>query len=213
MTVSRACPQLLSFAALRIRSPHQSTSCCTARHKHQSAPTPNPIPATYLRGGTSKGIFLNRKYLPEDPDQWAPIFLGIMGSPDPEHRRQLNGMGGGVSSLSKVCVVGAPSDVRAAQGIDVEYTFVQVGIADSTVDYTGNCGNLSSVVGVFAVDEGLCKPRVTGRRATVRAFNTNTDKLVDTTFPVADTDLTTPVLDLQEATVAGVPGKASEIVL
>src|ERR1700742_5370231 len=68
--------------------------------------TPNPIQASFLRGGTSKGIFLLRSRLPLERDKWDKIFLGIMGSPDP---RQWNGMGGGISSLSKVCVVGPPS--------------------------------------------------------------------------------------------------------
>src|SRR4051812_18190672 len=80
---------------------------------------PNPLPASFFRGGTSKGIFLNRANLPADRTKWDPIFLGIMGSPDPEHARQLNGMGGGVSSLSKICVVGPPSSpARKAQGVE-----------------------------------------------------------------------------------------------
>ena len=73
----------------------------------QTYRTPNPIPAAFIRGGTSKGIFLNRKHLPEDVAEWDPIFRGLMGSPDP-NGRQLNGMGGGISSLSKICVVGLP---------------------------------------------------------------------------------------------------------
>ena len=93
---------------------------------------PNPLPATFLRGGTSKGIYLKQELLPSDRAEWEPIFLGIMGSPDPEHGRQLNGMGGGVSSLSKICVVGSPSEELHAQGIDVEYTFCQVGIRDAS---------------------------------------------------------------------------------
>ncbi|KAJ3483896.1 hypothetical protein NLI96_g6009 [Meripilus lineatus] len=184
------------------------------RYKHTTA---NPLPATFYRGGTSKGIFINRADLPENISDWDPIFLGIMGSPDPEHGRQLNGMGGGVSSLSKICVVGEPSEARKAEGIDVDYTFVQVGIRDSAIDYSGNCGNLSSMIGVFALDEGLCKPRTvdsTRGVASVRSWNTNTNKVIDTTFPVADSDgVSTPSLNLPQAVVAGVPGKASQIVL
>ncbi|KZT23070.1 DUF453-domain-containing protein [Neolentinus lepideus HHB14362 ss-1] len=177
----------------------------------------NPIPATFLRGGTSKGIYLNKSDLPADESQWDRIFLGIMGSPDPEHGRQLNGMGGGVSSLSKICVVGHPAQPRA--DIDVEYTFAQIGIRDATVDYSGNCGNLSSMIGVFALDEGMCGPDVLVQQgndghhiATIRAFNTNTGKRIDTSFPVTE-DGHVPVLDLPQATVAGVPGKASQITL
>ena len=180
-----------------------------------SRPASNPLPASFLRGGTSKGIFLDRSVLPDDRTQWDRVFLGIMGSPDPEHGRQLNGMGGGISSLSKIVVVG-PS---ALDGIDIEYTFVQVGIKDSILDYSGNCGNLSSMVGVFAVDEGICalpSPAAgQGARshATIRSFNTNTQKVIDTTFPISTADPPTPVLDLQETNISGVPGNASAIVL
>ena len=177
--------------------------------------TPNPIPASFLRGGTSKGIFINRAHLPPDPAQWDQIFLGIMGSPDPIYKRQMNGMGGGVSSLSKICVV-APSSATD-QKRDVEYTFAQVGIADDIVDYSGNCGNLSCMIGVFAMDEGICVPqRMSATCATIRALNTNTAKVIDATFPVArveGSDIVTPVLDIQETSIAGVSGMASKIVL
>ena len=178
----------------------------------------NPLPASFLRGGTSKGVFISKENLPPDGADWAPIFLGIMGSPDAEYGRQLDGMGGGISSLSKVMVVGPPSPAQRAQGIDAEYTFAQVGITEASVDYSGNCGNLTSMIGVFAVDEGLCPPpAVIGAaeggagRGTIRCFNTNTQKVIDTTFPV--TAAGTPVLDLPETEMAGVPGKASRIVL
>ncbi|KAG6844937.1 hypothetical protein H0H87_002270 [Tephrocybe sp. NHM501043] len=175
---------------------------------------PNPLPASFLRGGTSKGIFLNKSDLPADNSQWDRIFLGIMGSPDPEYGRQLNGMGGGISSLSKICVVGAPTPSQKERGIDVEYTFIQVGIRDSSIDYSGNCGNLSSMIGVFAVDQGISTPRVSGTHATVRSFNTNTLKVVDTTFPVSSSsDSPVPLLENPETSIAGVPGKASTILL
>jgi len=177
----------------------------------------NPIPATFLRGGTSKGIFLNRAHLPPDQSQWDAIFLGIMGSPDAQYGWQLNGMGGGLSSLSKICVVGSPSEAQKAARIDVEYTFAQVGIRDSLIDYSGNCGNLSSMIGVFAVDEGICAPRVShGSKmtGTVHTFNTNTNKRVDNTFLVAERGSHwVPVLDGEQASIAGVPGKASPILL
>ncbi|KAI1796908.1 PrpF protein [Ganoderma leucocontextum] len=173
----------------------------------------NPLPATFLRGGTSKGIFLKRSDLQENPNEWTPIFQGIMGSPDPVYRRQLNGMGGGVSSLSKICVVGPPSNSPANSVVDVEYTFVQVGIDDGELDLSGNCGNLSSMIGVFALDEGLCSPRLdgTGSFATVRSFNTNTSKVIDTTFPISSSHLAD--LDRPEVEMAGVPGQASRIIL
>ena len=179
----------------------------------------NPLPAWFLRGGTSKGIFLNEADLPQDRAEWDPIFRGIMGSPDAEYGRQLNGMGGGVSSLSKICVIGRPSARQEAQGVDVTYTFAQIGIRDSEVDYSGNCGNLSSMVGVYALDNGLCQARLNHDTkeptATVRFYNTNTDKVIETTFPVfTESDNTViPLLDSPQATIAGVPGKASKIVL
>src|SRR5262245_46725027 len=106
---------------------------------------PNPIAATFVRGGTSKGIFLNARDLPRDRSEWAPIFLGIMGSPDPQYGRQLDGMGGGISSLSKICIVGEPTPEQRDAGADVVYTFAQIGIRDEDIDLSGNCGNLSSM--------------------------------------------------------------------
>ncbi len=102
-----------------------------------------------------------------------------MGSPDP-YGRQLDGMGGGVSSVSKVCIIG-PS---AREDADVDYTFAQVLVKESTVQYKGNCGNMSSAVGPFAVDERLVRPN--GDSATVRIFNTNTQKIIHGTFPLED---------------------------
>ncbi|PFH47404.1 hypothetical protein AMATHDRAFT_6778 [Amanita thiersii Skay4041] len=183
---------------------------------YSNSTTPNPIPATFLRGGTSKGIFINRAHLPANQSDWDRIFLGIMGSPDSEYGRQLNGMGGGVSSLSKICVVGEPSSDQKSQGIQAEYTFVQVGIRDTSIDVSGNCGNLSSMIGVFALDEKIChQPTPNGDRITIRSFNTNTRKIIDTTFPVITTDDggVTADLNVPEASIAGVPGQASQITL
>ena len=143
-----------------------------------------------------------------------------MGSPDAQYGRQLNGMGGGVSSLSKICVVGSSSEAQKAAGIDVEYTFAQVGIRDSIIDYSGNCGNLSSMIGVFAVDEDMCTPQISQQQGprmtgTVRTFNTNTNKRIDNTFFVmeAESRRYVPVLDGERASIAGVPGRASPILL
>ncbi|KAI9066260.1 DUF453 domain-containing protein [Trametes sanguinea] len=200
----------VSSRASHVFAPHASNSRAISS-------VANPLPATFLRGGTSKGIFLKRSDLPEDPAEWTSIFQGIMGSPDPQYRRQLNGMGGGVSSLSKICVVGPPTSPDRASEADVEYTFVQVGIEDGVLDLSGNCGNLSSMIGVFALDEDLCVPRnldEMNQLATVRSFNTNTQKVIDTTFPVTVSDgKHIPVLDIPQVEMAGVPGKASRIVL
>ena len=136
------------------------------------------LPAVFMRGGTSRAIIFHARDLP-DRAQWDPIFLAAMGSPDP-NGRQLDGMGGGVSSLSKVCIL-APSDREDA---DIDYTFAQVQIREAAVDYRGNCGNMSSAVGPFAVDEGIVRPN--GDTAIVRIFNTNTRKLIRSTFPLQD---------------------------
>ena len=135
------------------------------------------LPAVFMRGGTSKALMLHARDLPRDRSEWSPLFSAAMGTPDP-YGRQLDGMGGGVSSLSKVCVI-APSDRQDADG---DYTFAQVMIKEARVDYKGNCGNMSSAVGPFAVDEGLT--RVDGNSAIVRIYNTNTSKIIHSVFPV-----------------------------
>ncbi|MBR1216552.1 PrpF family protein [Bradyrhizobium sp. U87765 SZCCT0131] len=136
------------------------------------------IPAVFMRGGTSKGLMFRAGDLP-DRDQWDRIFTAAMGSPDP-NGRQLDGLGGGLSSLSKVCVLGPPTRDDA----DIDYTFAQVLIREDRVDYAGNCGNMSSAVGPFAIDEGLV--RATGDAATVRIHNTNTGKIIHASFPLSD---------------------------
>jgi 2-methylaconitate cis-trans-isomerase PrpF len=136
------------------------------------------LPAVFMRGGTSRAVMFHARDLP-DRAEWDPLFLAAMGSPDP-NGRQLNGMGGGISSLSKVCIL-APSDRADA---DIDYTFAQVQIRDPRVDYRSNCGNMSSAVGPFAVDEGIVRPN--GDTAMVRIFNTNTQKIIRSTFPLQD---------------------------
>ena len=139
---------------------------------------PRAFPAVFMRGGTSRAILFHARDLPAR-SEWDPIFLAAMGSPDP-NGRQLNGMGGGISSLSKICVL-APSERDDA---DIDYTFAQVQIREAQVDYRSMCGNMSSAVGPFAVDEGLLRPD--GERALVRIFNTNTKKIVHSTFPLVE---------------------------
>ena len=139
--------------------------------------TQRRFPAVFMRGGTSKGILFHARDLPASRAEWDEIFLSAMGSPDPSGR-QLDGMGGGVSSLSKVCVI-APSQRADA---DVDYTFAQVQIKQARVDYGANCGNMSSAVGPFALDEGLV--RAADGEAMVRIFNTNTRKLIHSSFGV-----------------------------
>ena len=135
------------------------------------------IPAVFMRGGTSKAIVFRQEDLPADRRLWDDIFLAAIGSPDPSGR-QLDGMGGGVSSLSKICIVGPASHPDA----DIDYTFAQVLVKEKRVDYSGNCGNMSSAMGPFALDEGFV--HATGAEAIVRIHNTNTKKIIRSRFAV-----------------------------
>ena len=112
------------------------------------------VPATYMRGGTSKGVFFNLTDLPE-PAQVAGeardnLLLRVIGSPDP-YQKQTDGMGGATSSTSKTVIL-SKSD---KPNHDVDYLFGQVAIDRAFVDWSGNCGNLTSAVGAFAVSNGL----------------------------------------------------------
>ena len=137
------------------------------------------VPAVFIRGGTSKGVFFHARDLPEDLAGRDKIFCAAIGSPDP-YGRQLDGMGGGISSLSKVVVI----EPSTRPGIDVDYTFGQVVVDAREVDYGATCGNLSSAVGPFAVDEGLVS--MADGAALVRVHNTNTDKVFESRFVVAN---------------------------
>lgn len=122
-----------------------------------------------FRGGTSKGIYLLEKDLPPAGPRRDSLLLRLMGSPDP---RQIDGLGGAASVTSKAAIL-APS--RTA-GADVDYTFAQVALDMAKVSYSGNCGNISSGVGPFAIESGLVLPR--GDVTEVRIFNTNTGKIL-----------------------------------
>lgn len=137
------------------------------------------IKAVIMRGGTSKAVFFHERDLPEDPQQRDAVILGTFGSPDP-YRRQVDGLGGATSSTSKVAVIG---DGRA-HGVDVTYDFGQVGIDRPLIDRRGNCGNISSAVGPFAVDEGLVE--VVEPFTEVRFLNTNTGKVIVAHVPTRD---------------------------
>ncbi|MBQ4490969.1 MAG: PrpF protein, partial [Pyramidobacter sp.] len=128
------------------------------------------FPCVYMRGGTSKAVIFHEKDLPADQSQWPEIFLKVMGTPDV---KQIDGMGGTVSSTSKIAVI-APSK---RPGIDVDYTFRQVDITIPNVDGSVNCGNISATVGPFAIDEGLVK--AVEPVTVVRVYNTNTKKVIE----------------------------------
>ena len=135
------------------------------------------VPAIFMRGGSSKGVFFHSSDLPEDKNSWNELFLSVLGSPDP-YGRQLNGMGGGISSLSKAVVIGPSTRPDA----DVDYTFAQISVKDSVVDYSSNCGNLSSAVGPFAIDTGLVD--ASGTKKEVRIHNTNSGKSIVSKVPI-----------------------------
>ena len=118
--------------------------------------------------------------LPADRAAWAPIFLGVIGSPDP-NGRQLDGMGGGISSLSKICVIGPPTRARCRRRLHL-----RAGLGyGRAVDYSGNCGNMSSAVGPFAVDEGIVA--ATRRRGDSHESTTPTPrKIIVAHFPLDD---------------------------
>lgn len=131
-----------------------------------------------MRGGTSNALVFHINDLPAGRAGWDAVFLAAMGSPDP-NGRQLDGMGGGISSLSKVCVLAPPSRADA----DVDFTFSQVSVDSSIVDYGGNCGNMVSAMGLAALELGLVRSHGDGE-ITVRIHNTNTAKIIVARFVV-----------------------------
>ncbi len=130
------------------------------------------IPAVYMRGGTSKGVFFLDQDLPADPKKRDQILLRVIGSPD-RYGKQTDGMGGATSSTSKVVIL-SKSD---RPGCDVDYRFGQVAIDAPLIDWSGNCGNLSSAVGPFAISAGLVEAPADGT-ATVRIWQVNIQKKI-----------------------------------
>ena len=158
------------------------------------------LPVTLMRGGTSKGAYLLRKDMPPERKDWDSVLLKLMGSPD---RKQIDGLGGSQSVTSKVAIIEKSSRSDA----DVDYTFAQVSVDKPVVSYGGNCGNISSGVGPFAIEEGFV-PAV-GEETTVRIFNTNTRKIIVETVNTADGQ----VCYDGDYAIAGVPGTAALIKL
>lgn len=124
-------------------------------------------PAVLIRGGTSKGLFFNQKDLPSVQEERDAFLLSVMGSPDPSHM-QLNGVGGGISSTSKVAII-SPS---THPNIDVDYLFGQVSLTEPKIDWEGSCGNLAAAVGLYALNSGLVKSNPNGS-AKVRVWQVN----------------------------------------
>ncbi|KAH4225627.1 hypothetical protein HBI06_114550 [Parastagonospora nodorum] len=163
----------------------------------RSMPLQKPIEAAYYRGGTSRAVMIQPKHLPGERVKWPSIFRQIMGSGDP-YGRQLDGMGAGISSLSKICLVEPYGkrmiedkswDVKEELALDVDYTFVGLGIENNEVDVAGNCGNMSAAIGPYAYNAGLLPPQVYDQgdgNVTVKFRNTNTEKIIDSTFEVVN---------------------------
>lgn len=167
------------------------------------------IPATYMRGGTSKGVFFRLEDLPErcrEPGEPRDrLFQRVIGSPDP-YVAQIDGMGGATSSTSK-CVILSPA---TREGHDVDYLYGQVSIDTDFVDWSGNCGNLSTAAGAFAIHAGYVDPaRAVDGICTVRVWQANIGKTIIAHVPVADG----AVQETGDFELDGVTFPAAEIVL
>ena len=205
------------------------------------------VESAYYRGGTSRAVILQPQALPKERAKWPAIFRQIMGSGDP-YGRQLDGLGAGVSSLSKICLVepygkrvpllqkgaryrtgsrgidGVRETLQDAEvldqkeaeriggeeKLDIDYTFVGLGIENDEVDTAGNCGNMSSAIGPYAYNAGLLPASIYAKadgEVTVRIRNTNTGKFIDSTFQVVGGE----AVVTGEYTIDGVAGKGSSI--
>jgi len=160
------------------------------------------IPAVYMRGGTSKAVFFHENHLPQDPEVRDRVILAAYGSPD-ANKRQIDGMGGAVSSTSKTAIVSPAQDPE----FDVNYYFGQVSIDKPMIDFQGNCGNISSAVGPFAVDEGLV--RATEPVTAVRIYQVNTRKRIVAKVPVKGGQYD----ESGDYAIDGVPGTGGKIAL
>lgn len=154
----------------------------------------------FMRGGTSKGCMFRKEDLPDDRLEWDSIFLQVMGDPDP---KQIDGMGGTVSSNNKIVVVWKSEE----NDVDVEYLVGQVIVGKGLVDYKSNCGNMTAAVGPFAVEEGMVD--IIKPITTVRMLNRNTDKYIHVTVPI-DPETDTFAQD-GDCSIAGVDGTAAEL--
>ncbi|MBQ8089822.1 MAG: proline racemase family protein, partial [Pyramidobacter sp.] len=156
------------------------------------------IPCSIIRGGTSKGVYFLEKDVPAPGKERDAFLLRLMGSPD---KKQIDGLGGAASVTSKVALL-APSQREDA---DVDYTFAQVSVDKPLVSYKGNCGNISSGVGAFAVEEGMVEAREPW--TTVRVYNTNTQKVIVEEVRVVNGQ----VAYTGDCRIPGVPGTASPV--
>jgi probable AcnD-accessory protein PrpF len=161
------------------------------------------IPAVYMRGGTSKGVFFLKDDLPSDSAERERLLLRVIGSPD-RYGKQTDGMGGATSSTSKIVIL-SKSD---RPDCDVDYLFGQVSIDAPVIDWSGNCGNLSTAVGPFAIDAGLVSAPADGT-AVVRIWQANIRKRIIGHVPMKDG----AVQELGDFELDGVTFPAAEVKL
>jgi len=160
------------------------------------------IPFVFMRGGTSRAAFFMEKDLPSDPEIRDKVILAAFGSPDP-NGRQIDGIGGAVSSTSKVAII-RKSNVTETE---INYKFGQVSVTVPIIGYKGNCGNISAAVGPFAVDEGLIPAKEP--LTTVRIWQENTKKIIIAEVPVKDGKHLTE----GDYSIDGVPGTGAKVTL
>ena len=170
---------------------------------------PLSVPATFMRGGTSKGVFFNLEDLPEkaqEPGSWRDLFLQrVIGSPDP-YQKQIDGMGGATSSTSKVVIISPSKEPNH----DIDYLFGQVSIDEGFIDWSGNCGNLSSAVGPFAIANGLIEEsNLDAEFSVVKIWQKNIKKTIIARVPVEQGQ----VKEIGEFELDGVTFPAAEIEL
>lgn len=158
----------------------------------------NKIPAVFMRGGTSKGLFLRKDVLPKNNRDRDRLLLSLMGSPDPSGM-QLNGLGGGISSTSKVALI----SLSEKEGIHVNYLFGQVSTQEPKIDWQGSCGNLAAAVALYAIHEGLVQQNKTGSTL-VNIWQENLGyEIRATVYPANDKN--------HFISIPGVPGTSSAI--
>ncbi len=156
------------------------------------------VPCCIMRGGTSKGVYFLESDIPQAGPDRDQFLLHVMGSPD---LRQIDGLGGAASVTSKVAMIGPSMRPDA----DVNYTFAQVSVDKPLISYKGNCGNISSGVGAFAIERGLVE--AVAPLTEVRIFNTNTEKIIVEEVQVCDGE----VQYQGNYRIAGVPGSAAPV--
>ncbi|WP_093165927.1 2-methylaconitate cis-trans isomerase PrpF [Variovorax sp. YR216] len=168
------------------------------------------VAATYMRGGTSKGVFFRLRDLPEDAQRPGlardQFLMRVIGSPDP-YGKQIDGMGGATSSTSKTVILSEST----RPGHDVDYLFGQVAIDKAFIDWSGNCGNLSAAVGPFAISNGLVDPAKVPRDGlcTVRIWQANIGKTIVAHVPITRGE----VQETGDFELDGVTFPAAEIAL